>query len=82
MKLNPKAFGCALGVVKGLIIFVATVYVTWAGGGETLIKLSRFYIGYSVTYPGAIVGLIYGLIDGFIVGFVIASLYNIFAKQK
>ncbi len=82
MKLNPKAFGLAIGIVKGLGVAVGTTYTTYMGGGETLQKLNRFYWGYEVSYQGAAIGLVYGFIDGFVLAFLAATLYNIFAKEK
>jgi len=82
MELNAKAFGCAVGIVKGCLVFLGTIFVTFMGGGETLIKLNRFYIGYDISYKGAVIGLFYGLVDGFILAFIVASLYNFFAKEK
>jgi hypothetical protein len=76
MELNKKALGLALGILWGLGVFIATVWVTWAEGGEHLYLLSSFYIGYRVSYLGAFIGLIYGFIDGFIGGWLLAWLYN------
>lgn len=81
MKLNAKALGLGVGIVKGMVVFLATIYVTWMQGGETLQLLNRFYIGYNVSYTGAFIGLGYGLVDGFILAFLVASLYNLFAKE-
>ncbi len=82
MKLNKTALGLALGVICGAAVFLATVFSAWRGGGEHLILLSGFYIGYSVTYTGAWIGLIYGFIDGFIGGWLMAWLYNAFGASK
>lgn len=82
MKLNPKAFGLAVGTVKGLAIFLATVFTASMQGGETLQKLNRFYWGYEVSFQGAFIGLVYGFIDGFVLAFLVSTLYNIFAKEK
>ena len=81
MKLNAKAFGLAVGLVKGTVVCLATLFVTYMEGGTTLGLLERFYIGYDVSYKGAFIGLAYGLVDGFILGFIVSSLYNIFAKE-
>lgn len=81
MKLNKVALGLAAGILWGLCVFVATVWLLVAGqGGEHLALLSRFYLGYSVSWVGAVVGLIYGFVDGFICGWVLAWLYNKFSK--
>ncbi len=82
MKFNPKALGLAVGTVKGLSIFFATIFTASMDGGQTLQKLNRFYWGYEVSYQGAFIGLVYGFIDGFVLAFLVGTLYNIFSKDK
>ena len=79
MHLNKKALGLACGILCGIAVMLATVWVMIRGGGEHLFLLSRIYIGYSVSPLGAIVGLVYGFIDGFLGGWFLAWLYNRFA---
>lgn len=79
MKLNAKALGLAAGILWGVCVFLATVWVMYMGGGEHLVLLAKFYLGYSVSWVGAFVGLVYGFVDGFVCGFVLAWLYNRFA---
>ena len=77
MRLNAKAFGLACGILWGLAIFLATVWLLVRGyGGEQIRTLDHFYIGYSFSYAGAFVGAIWGFIDGFIGGWIFAWLYN------
>ena len=71
----------AVGILLGLIIFIATLWADIRGGGATLAKLEGFYLGYSISFGGAILGLIWGFIDGFIFGWVLAYFYNIFTKK-
>ena len=81
MSLNAKAFGLACGILWGLVIFVATVWLLVRGyGGAQIMTLDHFYIGYSYSYVGAVVGAIWGFIDGFIGGWLFAWLYNKLAK--
>lgn len=83
MKLNKVACGLAAGIIWGLTVFIATIWVIVSGGGgQHLALLDRFYIGYSVTFGGSFLGLIYGFIDGFVVGWIFALLYNVFARSK
>jgi len=83
MKLNKVACGLAAGIIWGLTIFIATIWVIVSGGGgQHLELLNRFYLGYSVSYGGSFLGLIYGFIDGFVVGWVFALLYNLFVRPK
>lgn len=80
MALNKTALGLASGILWGAAVFLATLWVMFRGGGEHLVLLSKFYIGYGVNVGGAIVGLIYGFIDGFLCGWILAWLYNRFAR--
>lgn len=82
MKLKPLPLGVSLGLVWGLIVFIATIMVMIEGGGNTLNLLSNFYFGYQVSWLGSIIGLIYGFVDGFIVGAVIALIYNALSGSK
>ena len=80
MKLRVRAFGLAVGIVLGLGIFLATLCDVVREKGETLQSLESFFLGYSISFSGAIVGLIWGFVDGFICGALIAWLYNILHK--
>ena len=82
MKLSKKAFGLALGVLWGVIVFLATIYVLIKGGGTTLVLLQQFYVGYDISFVGGILGLIYGFVHGFICGWIFAWLYNAFSKTS
>jgi hypothetical protein len=80
MKLRVRALGLAVGIAWGLGIFVATLWAAAQDRGKTLDLLKAFYLGYSISFGGAIVGLIWGLVDGFICGALIAWLYNMLHK--
>ncbi|MDH3523496.1 MAG: bacteriophage holin [Acidobacteriota bacterium] len=80
MQLDKRAFGLALGTVMGLCLFLATLWAGARGGGVHLAMLKRFYLGYSVTVPGAFVGLVYAFVDGFLGGWLVAWLYNKLAR--
>ena len=82
MKLDKKALALTSGILWGLIVLVATLWVIWRGGGNTLALLDKFYFGYSISYLGAIIGLIYGFVNGFICGWIFAWLYNCFVKSS
>jgi hypothetical protein len=79
MQLNKKALGLAAGILWGLSVLLMTVWAVMAEGGNTLQVLARFYLGYSVSWTGALIGLGYGFLDGFIGGWLLAWLYNKFA---
>ncbi len=79
MRLNPKAFGLASGVVLGLAGFVATLFSMWFGAGYTITTLAAVYFGYSWSFIGALLALVWGLIYGFIGGWILATVYNAMA---
>jgi len=79
LSLNGHISGIVLGIVAGLVIFIATNWLVIKGGpdvGTHLQLLSQFFIGYSVTFVGSLVGLLYGLLTGYAVGFLGAAIYN------
>lgn len=79
LHLNGTVTGLALGILSGLTLFIATLWLVIKGGphvGQHLKLLNQFFIGYTVTYAGSLVGLFYGFATGFIAGWVIAWIYN------
>jgi len=79
VRLKGTLLGLATGLITGLLIFVATIWLVLKGGehvGAHLSLLSQFFWGYSVTFAGSFVGLAYGLVIGFLGGAVIAWIYN------
>lgn len=45
MQLNKTALGLSIGILWGVSIFVATLWIFWSDGGEHLGLLSKFYLG-------------------------------------
>ena len=81
MKINIKALAISTGTVTGLVVFLITAWFIIMGyNGNLLAKLGSIYLGYSVTWLGAIIGFIYGFFDGLIFGVLLGFLYNKFAK--
>jgi hypothetical protein len=79
VRLNATVHGIVLGLVAGLGLFVATLWLVIKGGpvvGPHLALLGQFFVGYRVTLLGSFVGLAYGFAVGFLVGFVVTTLYN------
>lgn len=77
--LNAKVLGLALGVILGLVIFIATNWLVIKGGdpvGPHLQLLSQYFIGYRVTFFGSIIGSLYGFALGTICGTFIGWIYN------
>jgi hypothetical protein len=79
VRLNATVHGIVLGLVVGLTLFVATLWLVIKGGavvGPHLGLLGQFFIGYRVTLLGSFVGLGYGFATGFLVGFFVTTVYN------
>ncbi|MCC6329309.1 MAG: hypothetical protein IT174_12385 [Acidobacteria bacterium] len=79
-KLDGIALGISVGLLSGMLIFVATNVLIYKGGevvGPNLALLSQYFVGYEVSFGGSIIGLIYGMIAGFILGWLIATIRNL-----
>ena len=80
MKISPKAFGLALGIVYGLAVFAATLFAVYT---QYLYHIVELLVGvypyYDISLAGAFAGLIFGFIDGLIVGLIFSWIYNAFA---
>jgi len=77
--LNAKVLGLALGVLGGLVIFIATNWLVIKGGhpvGRHLRLLSQYFIGYRVSFLGSLIGFAYGFAVGTIGGALIGWIYN------
>ncbi len=87
LRLNARMLGLALGIILGLIIFLATNWIVIKGGhttssGEYIVGphiqlLSQFFIGYRVSFLGSIIGFAYGFAVGTLSGSLIGWIYNL-----
>jgi hypothetical protein len=77
--MSVKAFAVAAGILWGFLLFALTLLEAVRGQGHTLSALSTVYLGYSVTYLGAVAGLVYGFVSGALIGGAFSWLYNRFA---
>ena len=78
-KLDPVAFGIAIGVVSSLVLLLVTSVLLLKGGsviGPTLSLLGQYLPGYSVTWTGLGLGLIEIGGGGFVFGYCVAWLRN------
>jgi hypothetical protein len=77
--LNARVIGLALGVIFGLMIFIATNWLVIKGGrtvGPHLQLLSQYFIGYRVTFWGSLIGFAYGFAVGTLCGSLMGWIYN------
>ncbi len=83
--LNAKVFGLTLGIVCGLVLFLATNWLVLKGGepvGPHLSLLSQYFIGYRVSFAGSFIGFLYGFACGTLVGSFIGWFYNKIAALR
>jgi formate hydrogenlyase subunit 3/multisubunit Na+/H+ antiporter MnhD subunit len=84
-RLGALVSGVVAGLLGGLGLFVATMWLVLKGGhpvGPHLALLGQFFIGYTVTPLGSLIGLAYGFVSGFVVFYCGAALYNWIADRR
>ena len=76
--VHKRAFGIAIGVATGLVVFGATaIYLLREPlDGPQLGLLRQYFYGYSVSWPGAFIGFAWGLLTGFVAGWFFAFCRN------
>ena len=82
LRINGRAWGIAVGLLFGTVLFVATNILVAKGGptvGQHLKLLAIYFPGYSVTFGGSIIGFIYAFVLGYGLGRLIGAVYNRFA---
>src|SRR4026207_1153043 len=84
LKLNARAWGIAVGLLFGSVLFLGTIVLVMRGGrnvGPHLGMLSVFLPGYSVTFVGAFIGFGYLFVIGYAVGRLLGLVYNALARS-
>jgi hypothetical protein len=79
VRLNATLQGIITGLLVGLGLFFATIWLVLKGGevvGPHLSLLGQFFIGYRVSFLGSFIGLAYGFGCGFVIGYGVTSIYN------
>ena len=83
MKLNVRAMALTWGILWGLGVFIATLWIIlFDGASGEVTLLGRIYRGYNISVVGALIGLLWGLVDGLICGALFAWVYNLFAGRR
>ena len=78
-RLRAGILALLFAAMGGLGLFGMTVWLVVKGGidvGKHLQLLENYFVGYSVSWPGAFIGLFYGALVGGALGWVIAFIYN------
>jgi hypothetical protein len=84
-RLNSRAWGIASGVLLGVSLFVATLFLVIKGGpnvGQHLELLRVYFPGYRVTVLGSLIGFVYGFVVGYAVGRFFGMAYNWLAAAR
>lgn len=79
LRLNARAWGISFGLLGGLGLLLATLFLVVKGGdhvGQHLELLGVYFPGYRVTTGGAFIGFVYGFVLGYGVGRIIGEVYN------
>jgi hypothetical protein len=76
--IHKRAFGTAVGLATGLVVFLVTVIWLLRGGqGQiNLWVLGNYFAGYTPTWGGAFVGFGWGFFTGFVAGWFLAFCRN------
>ncbi|GEM_PF-1839286 len=79
IRLDELALGAATGIVIGLLLFTATLFLLLGSTREhhTFSLLGQFLIGYEVSWLGSLIGFVYGFLIGFIFGWLAAFIRNL-----
>ena len=84
-RLRASVMALVFGLVGGMGLFVATLWLVIRGGervGPHLGLLGQYFPGYSVTWSGCFVGFFYGALVGAATGWSVAWLYNRLADRR
>ena len=82
-QLNPKKVGLALGYTAVIYILILTICTAISNRGIAIVNLlSSLYVGYRISFWGAIVGMAWAFVDWFIGGFIFALIYNKVQEYK
>ncbi len=80
-RINPSAFGLALGILWAGIAFLLVILATYTGYGTSVVELlETIFLGVEASWLGALIALPWAFADGFLGGFILAWLYNRFVN--
>jgi ABC-type nitrate/sulfonate/bicarbonate transport system permease component len=83
VRLNAVLTGVVLGLLCGIGLFLATMWLVLKGGphpGVHLILLSQYFPGYAISVLGSLVGFFYAFLIGFLTGCLLGFVYNKIAR--
>ena len=77
--MHKRAFGIAVGITAGTLIFVITAFhlIVNPPNALNIALLGQYFYGYEVTWRGAVIGLAWGFATGFVAGWFVAFIRNL-----
>ena len=75
VRFHATVQGVVTGLVLGLIVFMATIWLVIKGAPWWAL-LGQYFIGYRVTVTGSLIGFAWGFVVGFALGFFVTATYN------
>ena len=84
-RLNARVWGVSVGLVAGLMLFLATNILILRGGevvGPHLALLGLLLPGYRVTFVGSLIGFVYAFVIGYAIGRLIGVVYNAVTDRR
>ena len=84
LRLDARVWGITVGLIAGLVLFVATNVLVLRGGdvvGPHLGLLGVYLPGYRVTFVGSLIGFVYAFVIGYALGRLIGTVYNAVADR-
>ena len=85
VRLNAQSWGVSFGLLCGLTLFAATLFLVVKGGenvGQHLGLLSVFLPGYRVSVMGAFLGFVYLFVIGYALGRLVGLVYNTLSTPR
>jgi hypothetical protein len=79
LRASEQGWGIAIGLLLGVGLFLATVFLVIKGGpnpGPRLGLVRIYFPGYSVTWLGSFIGFVYAFVVGYAIGRTVAIIYN------
>ncbi len=84
-RFDPVALGTAIGLVAGFGLFLATAVLLLRGDdplGPNLSLIGAYFLGFEVSWAGALVGLVEAGLGGFGFGWALAKLINVVVASE
>ena len=79
-RIDKLGLAASTGTVSGLLVFLATLWLAFTGGGimtQGLQLIDQYFIGYTATVKGSFIAMGYTFLWGSLFGWVFAYLYNL-----